>query len=119
MFLLFFYSLTILQKYEEMNKHISKDDKAYKEHCLYLKEICNSKNLETAITKYKAFYNENKSDISAFAQKVEISKTSCDEALLSTEYTPYLFLKNSLQRYYNCICNKQEPFNILISIPHV
>lgn len=97
--------------HEEMKKYISKDDKAYKQHCKYLKEICDSKNLETAINKYTAFYNDNKSVIYAFAQKVEISKISCDETLLSTEYNPYLFLKNSLQRYYKCLCNtQQEPF---------
>ena len=97
--------------HEEMKKYISKDDKAYKQHCKYLKEICDSKNLETAINKYTAFYNDNKSVIYAFAQKVEISKISGDETLLSTKYNPYLFLKNSLQRYYKCLCNtQQEPF---------
>lgn len=97
--------------HEEMKKYISKDDKAYKQHCKYLKEICDTKNLESAINKYTAFYNDNKGVIYAFAQKVEISKISCDEALLSTEYNPYLFLKNSLQRYYKCLCNtQQEPF---------
>ena len=93
---------------EEMHECIEEDEKTYTKHCSYMKEICDSPSIIRAIERYTTFYNVNKKFIEAFLEKVKITKESCWEEIESSEYNPYLFLKNSIKRYYDHLCGNPD-----------
>lgn len=91
-------------------EYIDKNDKEFKNHCSYIKDVCNFKSIDTAIEKYRIFYNDNKKCIEDFLNKVVVTEGVYWKEDSFSEYNPYSFLKNSLEEYYDNLLEGKHLF---------